>query len=718
MTALYGQASPFVGDHSQVGVQGQHITVTGGVHVGGPGESPEAKYAAGVANLDRRNPERARELIWEAMTGWEARGDEYVTSEVLFYWLVAMLSGRTVRQFSGKEIGQLRHFRSRYAESGGDEWAAGVRLIYQLLDSVLRPPGTRPGPDTDVSLLEKQFDDLGEAQRKLLLRLELFLSGPRKDEIWQGKLQDARSRQRSGDRLDRAWKFFHPDPVEVNLPEPRPVAAGTRWMRFSALVFAVIAGSFGLDLLWKDAALGLLGYVVALGGGITVAAADLELRFYRERSRRLRGEQPWVLGQGKMASNDEFAQPIEKLLQRYVDRYGPDEITRGLWKNAPGGVRQFYRNEITGICRSTGASIAEVDWFIRYEVRQMLQRAQGGALRLPREQPREHPAAPAACRTGWIVLALGCALAVFALRVYALGTAVVLLGEYWAWACWLPVALERRRHAADEREHDHRQAGIEEAFRKWSERLEDRPSDAEMAEWLERDRTVLLGRALDYFRLPRSRLVAHGFLEKPGVGARRMQLDGCLARYQGYQTWMFLLAEDGVRQMRASLDFLTGTLVEREEITYGYSSIAAVHVTRKRGGQTFELRLTGGDPITVQVKKPAPGAKPPDNRGDQDENAELAEEAEEAGDAANDDDLDVASITNTLHLLEGVAAEGRKWLQEHSWATAWTGDKKSDSAGGFPPQQSETGELRHAFSEMETRTCVTPPDSVSRRGHG
>ena len=223
MTTPYGRPAYFVGDNSQVGVQGQHITVGRDLLVGGRGESPEAKYAAGVANLNSRNPERARELIWEAMTGWEAMGEEYVTSEVLFYWLVAMLSGRTVRQFSGKEIGQLRHFRFRYAEPGGDEWAVAVRLIYQLLDSVLRPHGTRPGPEIDVLLLEKQFDDLGEAQRKMLLRLELFLSGPRKDEIWQGKLQDARARQRSDGRPDRAWKFFHPDPVKVNLPEPWPM---------------------------------------------------------------------------------------------------------------------------------------------------------------------------------------------------------------------------------------------------------------------------------------------------------------------------------------------------------------------------------------------------------------------------------------------------------------------------------------------------------------
>jgi hypothetical protein len=694
VTSKHGQASYSVGDNSQVAVQGQNITVEGDVHVGGPGESPEAKYAAGVANLNSRNPERARELIWEAMTGWEATGNGYVKSEVLFYWLVAMLSGRTVRQFSEKEISQLRHFQSRSAEPAAGEWAAGVRLIYQLLGSVLRPPGTRPRQDIDVSLLEKQFEDLGEDQRKPLLQLDLFLSGPRKDERWQGKLDDAKSRQRSGDRLNRAWMFFWPAPVEVSLPEPGPVASSRRRMWFSALVFAALAGPFALALLWHDAVLGLLGCLVALTGGIAVAAADLELRFYRERSRR-QGEQSWLAGQDKNASND----VIDKRFQKYFDRYGQDEIACGLWKNASAGVRRFYRDEIAGICRGTGASIDGIDWFIRYEVRQMLGRGQDGTLRIPREQPPARPAAPAVRRTGWSAMLLGCVLAVFALRVYALGLGVVLLGEYLVWACWLPAALQGRHRDEDKKERDRRQDGISEEFRKRNDQWNDKPSDTEMAEWLELDRTVLLGMALDYFRLPRSRLHAHGFLEKPHPGARRTQLPGCLPRYQRYQIWMFLLAEDGVRQMRARLDFLNGTLTQREEIAYGYSSIAAVHVTRERGGQTFELRLAGGDPIKVRVQEPAPGAKPPDSLGDQDENADLAEEAEETGDAASDDDLDVASITNTLHLLEGVAAEGRKWLQEHAWATSWIGDKEFDAAGDFPPQEPETGKLRHTFNE-------------------
>jgi hypothetical protein len=258
----------------------------------------------------------------------------------------------------------------------------------------------------------------------------------------------------------------------------------------------------------------------------------------------------------------------------------------------------------------------------------------------------------------------------FTVRAHLLGYAIVLLSAIWAWHRWLRVSLELGRDAAEKQERGRRQADIDEAYRRWSARLRDRPKDAQMAGWLESDRTVLLGTALDYFRMPRSRLVAHGFLEKPAPGARRSQIYGGLPRYQRYQTWIFLLAEDGVHQLRASLDFLTGTLVEREHISYGYTSIAAVRMLRKSGGvRTFELRLTAGEPITVRVREADPGPVP------QDEHDENADPAGENKSETEDTDLDVASVTNTLRLLQGVAGGGRNWLHEHNWTNAWAGNQ-------------------------------------------
>jgi hypothetical protein len=139
-----------------------------------------------------------------------------------------------------------------------------------------------------------------------------------------------------------------------------------------------------------------------------------------------------------------------------------------------------------------------------------------------------------------------------------------------------------------------------------------------------------------------------------------------MPRYQEYQIWTFLLAEGGVHQLRASLNFLTGTLVEREHISYGYTSIAAVRMLRKSDGvRTYELRLTAGEPIRVRVRETDPR---PATQDEQDEDTDPAQENESV---TEDTAPDAASVTNTLRLLQGVVGGGRNWLREHNWASAW-----------------------------------------------
>ncbi len=140
-------------------------------------------------------------------------------------------------------------------------------------------------------------------------------------------------------------------------------------------------------------------------------------------------------------------------------------------------------------------------------------------------------------------------------------------------------------------------------------------------------------------------------------------------RYQKYQVWMFLLVEGGVHQLRASLDFLTGTLVEREHLSYGYTSIAAVRMLRTSGGvRTYELSLTAVEPIKVRVQETDPRSVTQDEQDEQDEDTDPAEENEPA---TEDTAPDVASVTNTLRLLQGVGGGGMNWLHEHNWANAW-----------------------------------------------
>ena len=459
--------------------------------------------------------------------------------------------------------------------------------------------------------------------------------------------------------MAHAWMFFHPDPAKVVLPEPMAAqgTAASRWrMRASVTLFVALTWYVGLELLIQGAVLSLFCYVAGLIGSLAAAGGHLEMRPQAE-PRQL--PQPAV---NLDEHAEELIKRIGRLFEKYFEKYEPVEANRKLWEDATADARRFYQDEVTAICRANGCSADQVAWLIRHEVCQMNQRWRDGSPQFPRQHQMLRSGAVTARRAGLGMLVAGYALAILTVRASFLGFTLVLLSAIWAWRCWLRVS--RERAATDE--HKRRQEEIDEAYQRWSTRLQDRPRDAQMAEWLEGDRTVLLGMALDQFRLSRSRMIAHGFIEKPHPGARRSQISGGLPRYQKYQIWMFLLAEGGVHQLRASLDFLTGTLVEREHISYGYASIAAVRMLRKSGGvRTYELSLTAGEPIRVRVREtdPQPAA--------QDERDEDTDPAEENESAAEDTAPDVASVTNTLRLLQGVVGGGMNWLREHNWANAW-----------------------------------------------
>jgi hypothetical protein len=677
MTTPSGQPVNIARDDSRVGVQAQNayfdsVTLPGPFQLTvGQDASSDAKFKAGVRNLKSGNPRMARKLIWDAMMS------DRTGNDVLFHWLVAMLSGRTVRQFSSEEIEQLKRSRYQYDEAGKDAWADGVRLIYRLLDSVL--PSLATGAEqataqTDMSLLLEQYEDLKEEQRDMVRpHLDLFLRGPLEDQIWQRKLRRAQSQQLAGGRLGRAWMFFQPIPAEVSLPSPRPeqISAATRFAKpASACLCAIAIGYFGWEQLSHGAFLGLLGCVAALAGGAVAARADLEWRFLTARSRR-KDELFLVPNRpSPPPAGDELAGQVDKLFDRYFRRYSTDKAERGYWEAAVAGMRRFHRDEILGVCRARGIPANEVAWLIRYEVRQLKQRWLNGTLHEYRRQFLPRPGTGPTRWIGLAVLTLGGLCAVAALRAYPVADAVAVSAAvpsaFCAWRYWLRVNLERRRYAADSEEHAQRQAAVERELKRWRKVLEARPKDADMAAWLDSDRTVLLGRALDHFHLSRSRLSAHAFHEEPDVAVRRARIEGGPWRYAGYRLLVFLLAEDGVRQVKANLAFMTGALTIRERTSYRYDAIVSVHVLRDTPrGQTFKLRLAAGDPITIRVRDPIPG-------GDPDQGPGLTDEAQQVEEAEEDTAPDMTSMANVLHMLEGAAGEGPNWFQGQEWAGAWS----------------------------------------------
>ncbi|MFG1947765.1 hypothetical protein [Nonomuraea sp. NPDC048826] len=228
--------------------------------------------------------------------------------------------------------------------------------------------------------------------------------------------------------------------------------------------------------------------------------------------------------------------------------------------------------------------------------------------------------------------------------------AIVALASVWSTArLWLRIAAEYRRHSADKREKERLLAGRRAAFDRWKRKLDDRPDDLEMARWLECDRKVLMEQAMDLYRLKRQDVLAHAFIEAPATPFYdRARIENGPWRYSKYKILLFLLTKDGVRQLTQHLDFREATARSRARINYRYDAFTSVQVAETDNGENaFELTLTNGDPIKVKVTDPPTDVTETEDRDPQN---------------ASQLTLGTAGLGNALHVLEGVAAEGKAWI--------------------------------------------------------
>lgn len=254
----------------------------------------------------------------------------------------------------------------------------------------------------------------------------------------------------------------------------------------------------------------------------------------------------------------------------------------------------------------------------------------------------------ALCVPGSLWAIVGAVQADPPLAIFA--TVVLVASGYASVLGWLRVVLERKRFTADYEEQRLRLADSEVEFARWKERLKLTPNDSEMATWLDCDRKCLMGETMTHYKLAASQVIAHAFIEAPARPYRRARVRIGPWRCSRYQLLVFLLTTDGVRQLSAILDFQDATFHDRKRINYRFDAVASIQVAETDLHQrTFELTLVNGDPIEATVTE-ASTKQDEVQRG-------------EEPDTPSRLTLDAAGLTNTLHVLEGVAAEGKEWIE-------------------------------------------------------
>jgi hypothetical protein len=633
-------AANLAADSATVGVQAETIHGDVSVYVIRPGATAKERYDVAVNYLNGGVPSKALDLIEGVIA------DGHDTSEVRFYCLLALISGRTSRQLSAEDTSRLDALRRHPVASRNDPWAQGVQDLLRLVDS-LRAPRADPWP------IIAEFDRLGSCQRQPILRhLDAFLKGPLANEMWNRELRTAKSNRTAGDRGSRVWMFFEPAPAHPRVlpPVPETTTLSAHTAAFAAAAVLLIAlGYIGWDLLIHGSVWGLIGYLAVCAGGYISWPRWLDRSWKVQRQAhyaRLSIPAPRAAAPARG-----FASGVDHMFEHYFQTWVPHGTDRPEWLAATAGVRRHLRDEIVEIYRESRTKAEELRWLIRHEVTEVERKWRNGTLFASSDQYSIRPAATRILVAGVGLLALGSLLVISAVvRDDQVAGTVALIATgmfgYLAGRSWLNIILERRRAAADAEESRHKLARREAAFEQWQEKLSAKPSDQEMAMWLDCDKKILLDWASRHYDLTRSDLISHAFLETPAASYKRARVKNGPWRYTRYKILVFLLTEDGIRQMAFDLNTDDGDFHQRERKSYRYEAVASVHVAVANDyRQTFDLYLVSGQPISFRVADPS--------------TLWLPDEDNEAQSKATQD---ATGLRNTLRVLEGVAAEGKVWI--------------------------------------------------------
>lgn len=628
---------------AEVGIQAG--IVFGGIHYQlPPNPSPEQVFRLGARYLAARMPTEARRHIEEAV----ARG--YETDEVHFHRLLALLSGRTLRQLSSEEFDSLAAICASIDWlDAGDPWAVGLRAVLSLVNSL------NVG---DTEAVTREFAVVPVRQYDMILdHLGVLLEGAIQDQLWQRSVERAKAGQQARDRSNRIWIFFQPEPAHPRIRAVQPAAIPrSTWLAVvvATPAFLVTGGYVGrLVLRHSGTPWPVLAYLAAMAGVVAWLVLGAQWHFRRTRVQTKDAAFAVSHRRATQPPADGFTSKVHRYFGRYFAQYVPRDTNRSTWLEQTAGIRRQLQDELTEIYREQRIDADQIAWLIRHLVGDVRTRWEQGTLLTYRERLRTPAAVRLGCVAGLLAAAVG-GLVVAPVAVAAApgtGTASVVLAAAFAVIgvrSWFRIDSELRRVTADQASYDRRWAARQAAFERWQLKLARRPSDLDMALWLECDRRLLVDATLRHYRLKPSNVIAHAFIEAPGERNKHARVESGPWRYTRYKLLLFLLTDDGVRQVDIDLDFEHCRSGVRQRLNYRFDAVAAIQVNGvDTPKQTFELTLVNGKPIRVPVTDSATESIQPH------ENPAVIFRVA----------LDASGLPRTLTVLEGIAAEGKSWIK-------------------------------------------------------
>ncbi|MBA8823769.1 hypothetical protein FHX42_001098 [Saccharopolyspora lacisalsi] len=641
------------GSGSTVGIQAEWVH-NSTVYIASSDDPPKRKYQVGVNYLDNGVPLRAREWIDDAI----AR--DYDGAEVRFHWALALLSKRSYRELTTDERGQLAGLPDHLATHPDSAWARALEALCELLEHL-------DSSDRDPTPALKKLQDLPVLQREKIVRhCDLVLTGGMKDSLWKETRHAAEQGQLAGDRDNRVWAYFEPKPISARARHPAPNGATPEdWLR-AVLASALLAGSLGVlgwILLQRPTPASVIAYLMTLAGAVVAARTGFEWRY---RTQRLHAKELEHVGGfvDHEAPEPGFAKQVDHDFHHYAHRYAPKGVDRSVWLAETRGIRTTLRDEIVEIYRESRIPNRRVTWLIRYLVRDVRQQWRQNLLLAHRQQYRTPLSTQAWCLSALAVGVLAtCVVVDAAVRTDPLpalaGVLIAAVSGRIATPRWWRILSERRRIAEETQERARKLEAREAEYQRWKDKLDATcPTEDEMESWLRCDRVLLIEEALQHYRLAWRDITAHTIVQIPAKSCKRARVNGGPWRYSKYDLQLFLITAEGVRELTRQLDVKQGTFHGNERGHFRFDAVSSLRVVESGDyDYTLELTLTNGPARIIDVTEPK-------------RNFEQAS-SDEPGLAQIS--LDATGFTHALHVLEGISAEGKAWIQRDTTTTQKTG---------------------------------------------
>ncbi|WP_415925599.1 hypothetical protein [Streptomyces scabiei] len=635
---------------SVVGIQAE-VVHNSNVSIIHPDASPQEKYKVGVRFLEDGVPSRARDMISDAI----AHGHD--SAEVRFHWVLAMLSARAYHDLSTEEIRRLHHssgLTEAYAEG---EWKDALRVAFALL--------AMPSPtDGKTERVLERLRALSPHQRDgILHHLDLVLTGGLKDSLWAENRERAEAARFGNDRVRRVWAYFEPDPIGPRALPPRPSAAAAAQAAFPvrAGLFGVVAAFLWISALVADPAAAVVELLLALGAGLTAAHFGLPW-WYQEHQQNSKNRESRIPHPREPASTgDGFTNRVRHAFEHYFSIRVPHGYAPHEWLGHTVDIRNSLVAEIALLYRESRIGVDRVHWLIRYLAEDARDRHNKGILFDHRNQNQASAVAKVLCVVALITLGIT--------TLALLGTAgsgadpsqmllvvLAVVGAVWsghaAASSWLEVRGEERRLAQEIPVFQERLAARQVAYQEWKSFLDTtRPSELEMETWLTCDKTLFVDEALRHYQLAWRDLITHTILMTPARPYKRGRVKGGPWRYSRYSFRLFLVTQDGVREISTDFDFTDAKRGDEQRSNYRFDALSSVQVTERTNvGYDLELVLTNGPARNIRVKDADTHQLGPD------ENAQEIAEI----------DLNAAGFIHTFRLLEGIAADGKGWIERNN----------------------------------------------------